>query len=179
MMTGPFKIRTPRLELIAGNHQMAAAEMTSIMQLANLLNAGFDYGWPPPENNEKTMEWFFNRILDNPDERGWLIWYFIHTENGNRVVVGNGGFSGAPDENGIVECGFSILEPAQKQGFATEAVGGLVKWAFSNPMLRKITARARPGNLASKSVLEKNQFQPVNNGQGKNKRITYEIHCKW
>lgn len=154
---------------------MAAAEMTNIMQLASLLNAEFDYGWPPPDNNEETIEWFFNRIFDNPDERGWLIWYFIHTENGKRVVIGNGGFTGPPNESRMVECGFSILEPAQNQGFATEALGALVKWAFSNVLLRKITARTHSGNRSSRNVLEKNQFKPAGNGREKNSRITYEI----
>lgn len=65
-MTGPFTIRTPRLELIAGNHAMAVAEMTNIINLSAMLNAGFDYGWPPPENDEQTMEWFFKKIYDNP-----------------------------------------------------------------------------------------------------------------
>lgn len=162
-MTGPFIIRTPRLELVAGNHAMAAAEMTNIINLSALLNASFDYGWPPPENDEHTMEWFFKKIYDNPQDRGWLIWYFIHSANGKRQVIGSGGFTGAPGKNGIVECGYSILVPMQRQGFATEAVDGLVNWAFTNHEVRKIVARTTPANKASIKVLEKNRFELAGN----------------
>lgn len=172
-MTGPFKIRTPRLELIAGDHSMAVAEMTNIIQLGELLDAAFSYGWPPPENNEKTMEWFFNKIYSNPDHRGWLIWYFVHAENGKRIVIGNGGFTSPPGEKGIVECGYSILKPAQQNGFATEAVGGLKNWALTHDRVKKIVARTDQYHIASGRVLEKNGFTKADTACNQNK-ICYE-----
>jgi RimJ/RimL family protein N-acetyltransferase len=137
---------------------MAVAEMTNIIQLGELLDAEFSYGWPPPENNEKTMEWFFNKIYSNPEHRGWLIWYFVNITNSKRTVIGNGVFTGPPDENGVVECGYSILKPAQSNGFATEAVGGLIKWALTHNSVKKIAARTNPENISSRKVLEKNGF---------------------
>lgn len=151
-------IKTPRLELIAGNHEMAVAEMNNIINLSAILQAEFSYGWPPPGNNEKTMEWFFNRIYDNPHHRGWLIWYFIQVQNGKRYVIGNGGFTGPPNDAGVVECGYAILTPMQGNGFAGEALGGLLSWAFAHKKVQKIKARAKPGNIPSIKVLQNNGF---------------------
>lgn len=137
---------------------MAAAEMTNILQLGEMLNAEFSYGWPPPHNDEKTMQWFFNKIYNNPEYRGWLIWYFVHTKNDKRIVVGNGGFTGPANDRGIVECGYSILKPVQQNGFASEALAGLIDWAFTHEKVTRILARIVPNNFASKSVLEKNGF---------------------
>lgn len=158
-MAGPFVIKTQRLELIAGNLEMAEAELSNIFRLSSLLKAEFPFGWPPPENDENTMEWFFQRIFDMPEARGWLMWYFVATENDKRIVIGNGGFLGLPNENGLVECGYAILEPAQNNGYATEALHGLIKWAFANNVVKGIIAKTIKNNPASNRVLEKNQFK--------------------
>jgi len=158
-MAGPFIIRTPRLELIAGNHEIAEAEMTSIVRFSSLLKADFPFGWPPPENDESTMEWFFKKIFDNPEARGWLMWYFVSTEKNKRIVVGSGGFTGMPKKDGIVECGYSILEPLHHNGYATEALNGLVNWAFSDVKVKKIVAKTLENNQASKKVLTNNAFR--------------------
>ncbi len=154
---------------------MAVAEMTNLMQLGELLNAEFSHGWPPPENNEKTMEWFFNRIYDNPNHRGWLIWYFVNVTNSKRMVIGNGGFTGPPDKNGVVECGYSILKPMQDHGFASEAVGGLIKWALTHELVKKIVARTNVENIPSRRVLEKNGFGKADH-KCCSEKICYELN---
>ena len=173
-MTGPFTIRTSRLELIAGNHEMAEAEMTGIQRLSRLIDAEFAHGWPPPENDENTMEWFFTRIYDNPDARGWLMWYFILDANNKRTVIGNGGFMGIPDRNGVVKCGYSILEPVQNNGYATEALAGLIKWAFASGKVNTIIAHTLEGHQESINVLKKNQFNFVEMGRQKG-TMKYEL----
>lgn len=176
-MNGPFNIRTHRLELFAGNHEMAQAEMTSIIRLSRLLNAGFDHGWPPPENDENTMEWFFTRIYDNPDARGWLMWYFVLNENNKRTAIGNGGFTGPPDEEGIVECKYSILEAVQKNGFATEALSALVKWAFTFDCANKIIAHIPQANKPGIKVLENNNFK-LSGVSSETQRLIYALSKK-
>ncbi len=158
-MSGPFVIRTPRLEILAANIEMAEAEMTGIIRLSAMLNAEFAFGWPPPENDESTMEWFFRKIFDNPEARGWLMWYFVSVETGRRIVIGSGGFLGLPDGDGVVECGYSILPPAQKNGYATEALGGLVNWAFAHKEIAAIKGCTGTHHRESFRVLEKNRFE--------------------
>lgn len=160
-MEVPFIIKTPRLELIAGNLEMARAELSNIRQLASLLNAAFTMGWPPPENDEQTMEWFFRKIYDHPEARGWLMWYFVSVQDNKRTVIGCGGFTGPPDENGDVECGYSILEQAHNKGYATEALRGLLNWAFAGKSVKRVIAKTLQLNLASIKVLEKNLFSFV------------------
>jgi RimJ/RimL family protein N-acetyltransferase len=67
-------------------------------------------------------------------------------------------FKNPPDSKGVVEIGYGIVASQQNQGFATQAVGLLVREGFSRPETQMIMACTTPMNLASERVLEKNQF---------------------
>jgi RimJ/RimL family protein N-acetyltransferase len=56
------------------------------------------------------------------------------------------------------ELGYWLGAGHRGQGYATEAVGGFVRWAFRRWKLRRIHAQVRAGNRASVRVLEKNGF---------------------
>ena len=54
--------------------------------------------------------------------------------------------------------GYCLDEPAWGQGFATEAVGTLVSWAFETLDLNRVQAETDTRNTASNRVLEKLRF---------------------
>ena len=163
---GNFIVITPRLELIAADREMAEAGLTDLNKLSGLLNAGIPDGWPPPFNDEEALRWFLDRIVTNPLERGWLMWHIILKDDGSgqRLTIGSIGFKGLPDENGITETGYSIMEDFQRRGFASEALKGLLKWAFGYDNVKMVIAETYPDHEASKGVMLKNDF--VFAGQG-------------
>ena len=71
---------------------------------------------------------------------------------------------GKPDREGTVECGYSLVPKYHRRGYATEAFGGLIDWAFSHPEVRRICAHTYPKLAASIRVMEKNGLSHVGAG---------------
>lgn len=81
-------------------------------------------------------------------------------------VVGMLGTKGGVDEHGAVEVGYGFNASFEGRGYATEAVGALVRSLLTHPDVRTVTAETAVDNLASQRVLEKNGF--VRTGVGWN-----------
>jgi RimJ/RimL family protein N-acetyltransferase len=79
-----------------------------------------------------------NLIEQNPNNRRWLMYLFIH--QGSRALVGAGGFKGMPDTDGSAEVGYEIVEAWRLQGYATEATQLLIEWAFTHPEVQTVHA---------------------------------------
>ena len=95
----------------------------------------------------------------------WYTYWLIIIRN---IPVGAGmvGFKGSPDENGSVEIGYGIDPEYQRAGYMTEAVKGMVAWAFTDPSCKIITATlTAPDNIASHRVLEKVGMQQDYSGE--------------
>jgi ribosomal-protein-alanine N-acetyltransferase len=83
----------------------------------------------------------------------------VHREN--RMVIGNAGFTGAPDAEGIVEIAYGVVPDFQGRGYATEAAEALVMWARENGRVAVARAHTLPQRNASTRVLEKCGFRFV------------------
>jgi ribosomal-protein-alanine N-acetyltransferase len=76
------------------------------------------------------------------------------------VLVASGGFKGPPGE-GAAEIGYSVLPQFEGRGYATEMVGGLVRWALAQPGVVRVVAETEWANPASVRVLGKAGFVPA------------------
>ena len=81
----------------------------------------------------------------------------VHRES--RSVIGNVGFKGPPDEQGMVEIAYGIVPAFQGRGYATEAAEAAVMFAFGNSRVRRVRAHTLPTPNASTRVLEKCGFE--------------------
>lgn len=164
----PIQFKTERLHLVGGSSDLARAEMEDPALFSRLLDAAIPTDWPPPLNNRDTLLFNLRRLEIGEDQQGWWSWYFIlkATRESERILIGNGGYKGPPDNTGTVELGYSICLGYQNQGFATEAVFGLVCWAFQQDDVRRITAEILLDSAASIRVLEKNNFEFQSEGFG-------------
>jgi len=106
--------------------------------VARLLHDG------PPEGSTHAPPWTMRQVVDN----------------GDRTVVGGVGFFGSP-ESGELEIGYGIVASRRGRGYATEAVGAMVAFAWGHPAVMVVTATTDPENLASQRVLEKAGFRRV------------------
>lgn len=77
----------------------------------------------------------------------------------DETPVGTVGLSGIEPNWGIGEVGYYVDPDAQGRGYATEAVGLLVAYAFEQRRLAKLYANSLARNEASCRVLEKNGFR--------------------
>lgn len=155
------RLFTGRLELVAATSGLAHAAATSAAALGALLECEVPRAWPPEAVKEQQAAWA-TALAADPALAGWSAWYVVQVRPA--VLVGSIGFLGRPDGDGTVECGYAMLAKWQRRGYATEAMGGLIDWAFSHDDVRRIRAHARRDLPASIRVLEKNGLSHVGDG---------------
>lgn len=97
-------------------------------------------------------------IERDPHARAWLLRLIVlrdepsaSTGGGDdaRTAVGLVGFHGPPDKEGRAEVGYEVFAPYRRQGYAREAVVGLLDWAASRHRLRTFLASIAPDNEPS------------------------------
>ena len=151
-------IRTPRLELVRATADILRADMEGPDALGAALGVSVS-GWPPGEWDEGALRWMLDSLESGRISAGWGSWYFVRAED--RALVGAGGCTGDPGEDGTAEIGYSVVEHFQRRGYATEAALGLVAHAFANPAVTRVVAETLPHLAASLAVLHKLGFQPA------------------
>lgn len=75
-----------------------------------------------------------------------------------QYMIGDLCFVGEPNEEGEVEIGYGTYPQFQGRGYMTEIVSGMVAWARMQPGVKAIIASTDKTNLASFTVLMKNNF---------------------
>jgi RimJ/RimL family protein N-acetyltransferase len=173
-----LRIRTASLELVAGTGELLNADAAGVCSLAECLGAEVPCDHWPPQLWKDAVDEFRVRTDRHPDIVGWLSWYWVLTNNSKKVLIGCGGFTGAPF-NGEVMIGYSVLGPFQSKGYGTEAVRALVNWAFAHLSIHRITAETFPDNRASIRLLEKCGFEYGGKGFEKGTIRFYIPREKW
>jgi RimJ/RimL family protein N-acetyltransferase len=86
-------------------------------------------------------------------QHDWFTYWLVVIKEGN-VGAGLLGFKGFPNENGSTEIGYGLDPAYQGKGYMSEAIQGLVDWAFTHPFCKVITA-TEVENPASRRLLER------------------------
>ena len=121
--------------------------------------------WPPDLYHADAIRYALDWRSTHPGDDDWGFHYLVlRGDNGAggvggaRTLIGAGGFRGAPDANGSVEVGYSLLADHQRRGYATEAVEAWVAFAFSDPRVTRVIAQTLVGLTPSIRVLERAGF---------------------
>lgn len=149
-------IHSGRIELIPSSAAHIRIELESPELLAEKLNAIVSMNWPYGEYDRDAMEFFLSCFEKGGEAvHGWYGWYAIKIDgiDGQRSLVGAAGYFGPPDNNGLVEVGYSVLPEWQGRGYATEMVNLLVSHAFTFAKTSKIIAHTSFENEPSRKVL--------------------------
>jgi [ribosomal protein S5]-alanine N-acetyltransferase len=86
---------------------------------------------------------------------------WIVIDKNNKTIVADLCFKGDPDSLGALEIGYATFPDFQNKGYMTEAVSGMIIWAFQQPNVNAIIAETDLRNLTSQKVLEKNNFLKI------------------
>lgn len=111
-------------------------------------------GWPKHENLEETKKlvqiWVDE--YENDNTFNWII--VLEEEPIGSITVINKDLG-----NRVCEIGYNIGQKYWNNGYATEAIGGVIDYLFSLNLFDTITAQCFEYNIASSKVLEKNGFK--------------------
>jgi [ribosomal protein S5]-alanine N-acetyltransferase len=147
-----FRIATARLDLVGADAVLLRAELAGRHALAAAVAADVPANWPPEHHDQGVIEWVLRSIEINSTADPWHFYYLLLQEP--RTLIGTCGFKGAPDADGGVEVGYSVLEQFHRQGLATEAVRALICAAFEAGA-SEVAAETYPSLLPSLRVMEK------------------------
>lgn len=143
-------IETPHLQLIPAGAAHFEVVLRNKKELEPLLGVTVPDNWPTFPDS---MPQGYEMLKADPASPNWGFYLFVHT--GDRVLIGEGGFKGRPDEEGVVEIGYALVPEYRRRGFATEAARGLTRYAFSHPEVNIVQAHTLKDGMASINVLKK------------------------
>jgi ribosomal-protein-alanine N-acetyltransferase len=105
---------------------------------------------------ERAIRMKIGRMASTPaSDHLWLTYWLMQIEV-HQFGAGMIGFKGVSDMNAAVEVGYGIDPDFQGRGYTTEALEGLLDWAFRQERCECVIApRTRRENAASNRVLEK------------------------
>lgn len=122
-------IETKRLRLIPMTYDFVVKIMENDSSAYSLIGAVKTETWPEAADIKDILHIIRDSLSHKSKPDGFDSWVFINKED-NRIV-GDGGFKGSPDENGIIDMGYAIVETERRKGLALEAASALLKWGLS------------------------------------------------
>lgn len=153
-------VETTRLVVYPCNLPLLVMFLQQNEDAFRILNVHPPKSWPQ-EDLMEALPYFISQLQQMPEAYPWFCW--VIADRHTRMIVGDIGFKGTPNKTGAVEIGYSILPAYRNRGYATEAVSGMLSWAFMHQSVRRVLAECDATNMASVSVLRKAGMQLVAN----------------
>lgn len=148
-------IHTDRLALIPAGPRLLEAELRGREALQHELAASVPASWPPHLYDDNAIRWTLRQHASVPDFANWGMFYIVLLDGQGGTVIGTVGYKGPPDDDGVVEVGYGLLDEYQRKGYATEATRALINRAFSDDRVQEIVAETLPHLNASIAVMQR------------------------
>ena len=143
-------IKTANLQLSPCELAYLEAIMRDKKELEQILGVKVPDDWPQmPES----LDYVHKALKADPTSPEWGYHLFVHARD--RVLIGEGGYKGKPDAEGMVEIGYAIIPEYRRRGLAAEAARGLTDKAFSHAEVTVVQAHTLKDGTASINVLKK------------------------
>lgn len=92
-----------------------------------------------------------------PEDYLWHSFWFLIRKS-DRVVVGSADFKDIPNTDQEVEIGYGLGKDFENNGYMTEAVQAMCKWALEQENVSHITAETDIDGFASQHILQRCGF---------------------
>lgn len=99
------------------------------------------------------------QVRDDPHAAAWVTGLVVDAETG--VAVGRAGYHGPPDDDGMVEVGYTIDEPFRRRGYARAVLEVLLARARREPGVTTFRATVSPTNEPSLGLVRQFPFVEV------------------
>jgi RimJ/RimL family protein N-acetyltransferase len=133
---------TPEVITALAGADLDGARRLSGLQLTDYLVSSHCLG---------TWRYRADQVAIDPTDAGWVtgvIWV-----DDVDVAVGTAGFHGPPDEEGMVEVGYSVDPQYRRRGYARAALVELLARAAREPGVSRVRASIRPDNIPSRDLV--------------------------
>ena len=158
-------ITTERLELVPATVESIRAALDGESALAARLSVIVPATWPPDFLDPPALQFMLDRLADGPRHAGWWLHFVVLLRDAaGRTLIGGAGYKGPPSPDGTVEVGYGIVRDHHRQGYASEAVRGLLERAFAVPAVQRVIAETFPELTPSIGVLRKCGFRLIGEG---------------
>jgi len=153
-------IRTARLNLVSMTPEFIEAVLAGrLAEAERELGAELPTA-PLDEAVKRFLRRRIAQLREDPDIQRWLARAIVR--RGTGAMVGNAGFHGPPGVNEAnheraLEIGYGVLPEYRRQGYASEAVEGLIAWAGTQG-IDHFVASVAPGNEPSLAIIRKLGF---------------------
>lgn len=115
------------------------------------------YRLPDPYTEfPEALDQIILHLKTNPSQPPWISYAIIHTKTS--TYIGQAGYKGQPNQDGIVEIGYEIARAFRSRGFAHEVIRHLIREAFNRKEVKAILAHTLPQKNPSNHLLIKNKF---------------------
>ena len=145
--------QTPRLNLVPLSRQQLEWALASPKTLERELGIRFDRTIIN-KNVIRAIEMKLEKMEKLSLEKHIWQTYWLIVLRDEQIGIGLTGFKSPPDDEGLSEVGYGIAPAWQSRGYMSEALHGLLDWAFEQPGCNGVTATA-VRNPASRGLLEK------------------------
>lgn len=105
------------------------------------------------------LRWRIPQAREDPASNPWLIRLAVERASG--TVVGLGNFHAPPDERGMVEIGYRVVEAHRRHGYGREIAQTMWRYAAAHPDVRVLRASVSPDNDASLAIVRAAGFVQV------------------
>jgi [ribosomal protein S5]-alanine N-acetyltransferase len=144
-------INASRLNMICCSVELLEKIIEGNDALSNFLNVTVPERWG--EFGMDPFRYSLEKIKAHANETEW--WTYLSILKEENTLIGNGGFKGPPDQNGMVEIGYEIAINYRNRGFATEMAQALIQFAFQHAEVKLVQAHTLAEENASTGVLRK------------------------
>lgn len=154
------QLQTERLLLIPFTTQICKNLIND--DFSDLYSIGLKKGksWPDDDVLE-TLPKICNNLSLVEAPTGFESWMII--KNDTLEIIGDLGFKGFNYEKRNIDIGYGIIKEERGKGYAEEATKELIKWAFTQDIVKEITARCLIDNSSSINLLKKLNFDITKN----------------
>ena len=152
------KLVTERLFLIPFTINICRNILSKDYKDLEVLNLKKGKSWPDADVLD-TLPRIINNLNKVEFPTGFESWMIIKRDT--MEVIGDLGFKGFNNEEENIDLGYGIIKEERRNGYAEEAVNEIIKWAFSNKIIKEITANCLIENISSINLLNKFNFKQV------------------
>lgn len=154
-------LTTARLRLVPIPLECTTSPPEAREPIARACEARVPETWPVEHYDQDALD-YTRKVLESDLGSEYVMRYLVTRDE--PAVIGMVG-SGAPDADGRVIIGYSVLPEYQRRGFASEALQGIIDWVRGREGVRLVAGDTYPHLIPSIRTMEHCGFTFAGNGE--------------